>query len=303
MRWEPAGIEDGDTITDYEIYISARPDLAWPVITSTHRFLHSATPEFSLIAPDVLRPGARYYWRVRARSGSGILGPWSETWSFAAEGPGQPGNLRVEDDDEGSCVLAWDPPDGGTPVDHYEVYGSGEFGFSPRREEEMGEMFGKKIPRSVNLIAETADTTLDVSDRPEVFYRVTAVEANGNRSVPTKIVDIPSPALLPIELPPAVAGEPYAATIPARYRTGRPTLSLREGIIVDRADEPVFHLETAPEWISMATEHGLISGVPPALRAGVTETVDVRMEDGKGGTARRAYEIRLVKGTGRGNRP
>jgi hypothetical protein len=294
MQWEPAVVGGGDTIADYEIYISDRPDLAWPVITSTHRFLHSATPEFSLIAPDVLRHGATYYWRVRSRSGSGILGPWSETWNFVAEGPGQPENLHIENADAGSCVLMWGPPGEGTPVDHYEVYASGEFGFSPRRESEMGEFFGTKIPRPVNLIAEPVDTSLDVSDRPEVFFRVTAVDADGNRSVPTRIVDIPSPALISADLPPAVAGEPYEATIPARYRTGRPTLSLREGIVIDKADDPVFSLEAAPDWISLATATGILSGNPPAKYSKTSEIIGVTIEGGEGDSARREYTIRAL---------
>jgi hypothetical protein len=112
--------------------------------------------------------------------------------------------------------------------------------------------------------------------------------------VPTKIVDIPSPALLPTDLPPAVAGEPYAATIPARYRTGRPTVSLRKGIIIDKADEPLFSLETAPDWISLATDTGVLSGIPRAQNSGDSDTIDVMMEDGEGGGARRQYTIRTV---------
>jgi len=294
MRWKPAVVAGGDTIVDYEIYISARPDLAWPVITSTHQILHSATPEFSLIAPGVLRPGETYFWRVRARSGSGILGPWSETWRFVAEGPGPPGDLRVEKGDDGACVLAWEPPGKGTPVDHYEVYGSGEFGFSPMRESEMVDFSGTKIHRPANRIAVPVDTGFDVTDRPEVFFRVTSVDEDGNRSVPTKIVHIPSPALLPDDLPTAVAGEPYEATIPVRYRTGRPTLSLREGIIIDKADTPVYSLETAPDWISLATDTGVLSGVPPVPDSRTPGAIDVMMEDGEGGSARRVYTIKVV---------
>lgn len=291
LRWRPAEVAASARVSGYEVHVSARPDLAWPVMPNTHRIVDGSQPAMQLVSPDVLRHGATYYWRVRGRSTDGVWGDWSPTWSFVAVGPGAPRDLTITyDQNTGNTVLAWSPPAGGLPADHYEIYASSEHGFSPLRADEEAHAHGKAILRPKTLVATTASTTWDASARPEVFYRITAVDAQGNRSVPTPIVKVPSPALLPVDLPPARIGREYRFTLPARLRSGRFALSLKKGIIVDGADTPGFTLTDAPgmTWLRVDPSTGELKGTPTA--AG-DHAFTVRLEDGRGGKCERRYEL------------
>jgi len=119
---------------------------------------------------------------------------------------------------------------------------------------------------------------------------VIAVDAQGNRSVPTAIVTLASPALSPAEIPPAVAGQPYSATLPARLRTGRYVIPLR----YDQADGPHFSIRTntGADWLEIDPSTGVLSGVPPADVSGVFE-LTVTLEDGRGGKCERLYRLRV----------
>lgn len=292
LRWQAAEVAAPAGIAGYEVYISPRADLAWPVMPNTHRITSGAAPAMQLVSPDVLRHGATYYWRVRGRSTDGVWGDWSPTWSFVASGPDAPDGLRVHyDENTGATALTWSPASGGTPVDHYEVHASGEHGFSPLRASEKGIAHGTIVDRPMTLVATTNQTTWDASARPEVFYRVVAVDVNGNRSTPTPVVKAPSPALLPLDLPPARVGQGYRFRLPARLRTGRFALSLRKGIIIDGADAPKFALpeSSGVGWLTIdATTGELIAPSPPT--AGQYEFV-VHLEDGRGGKCERRYVL------------
>ncbi|MGQ9649153.1 MAG: hypothetical protein ACUVXJ_03510 [Phycisphaerae bacterium] len=288
LRWQPAEIPAPAGISGYEVYISPRPDLAWPVMPNTHRIVDGSQPAMQLVSPDVLRHGATYYWRVRGRSTDGVWGEWSPTWSFVAAGPGAPRDLRVAyDQATGSTLLTWSPPAEGLPADHYEIYGSSEHGFSPLRSDEEAHVHGRGVTRPRTLLGMTRDTRWDASTRTEVFYRVTAVDAQDNRGVPTPIVKVPSPALLPVDLPPAKVGQEYCFKLPARLRNGRFALSLREGIITDGADTPRFELVNM-EWLSIDPSTGELKGTP--MVAG-KNTLEVRLDDGRGGKCDRRYTL------------
>ena len=296
LRWTSAGIDAPGTIDNYEIYISARADLAWPITSNTHRITNSAIPEFELVFPDVLRHGVTYYWRVRGRSADGVWGEWSDTWSFVAEGPGSPRDLNVVLDDGNRAWLSWQAPSEGTPVEVYALYGSGEHGFSPLREWEKGDILGNVVDRPATFFGTSTATKTDVWFRSQVYYRITAVDANGNRSAPTPIVKIPSPALLTLDLPDAVVGEPYKAKLRARLRTGRYALSLGKGVIVDRTDTPKFTWagQRHTAWLTMDEETGEITGTPPASAVG-EHPITVSLEDGRGGKCRRSYQLRVTE--------
>ena len=293
MKWSPASVAGKGTVDNYEIFISPRADLAWPVLPNTHRLTGSAQPSFRLIAPDALRDGVTYYWRVRGRSSDGVWGTWSEVWSFTASGPNAPRGLTARyDPGTGSAQLAWNAPAGGRAVDHYEVYGSGEHGFSPLREPEPGDAVGQRVVRPATLIAATKDTSFDVTGRPEAFYRVAAVDKEGNRSVVTPVAALPTPALLPVPLPPATAGKPYKTHVVARLRTGRYARSLRKGLIVDGADDPAFAItdDGGASWLSIDAKTGELRGTPQARGAW---QITIRLADGRGGSATRTYTLRV----------
>ncbi len=71
FEWaQPAG-----QMQAYEIYVSPRKDLAWPVLAPFHSLLPGDEPRFTPKVVDALNDGQRYYWRVRARGKGGV---WSQ---------------------------------------------------------------------------------------------------------------------------------------------------------------------------------------------------------------------------------
>jgi len=293
MRWSPAPIKDNLGIDNYEIYISSRKDLAWPVMPNTHHVIRSCKPAFALVFPDVLRHGATYYWRVRGRSSDGVWGVWSDTWSFVAAGPNPPTHLNARCDNN-EAVLTWNPPTGGTAIDHYEVYGSGEPGFSPMRADEEALVSKTVVHRPANLLGTTPTTQWDCTRLTACFYRVIAVDGDGNRSAPTPITKLPTPALLPTQLPSAVVGKAYHAKIPARYRTGRYAWALREGLITDLADAPRYALSnnSGADWLTIDPATGHLAGTPHKPGKG-SITVDVQTE--KNQRAQQTYRLSVVE--------
>lgn len=279
LQWDPATTDEAGEIDNYEVFISTRPDLAWPVLPNFHCYTRSGSPSFALAAPDALQPDATYYWRVRGRSAEGVWGDWSATWSFVARAPGPPQNLVAEYDGETSAAtLTWQPPATGSPAVAYEVYGSGEHGFSPLRTAEQVSAHGRSLVRPATLLRTTDLPRCDITACPAVFFRVVSVDAHGNRSVPTQIVQLPAPVLLPVELPHAIAGQIYSATLPVRMRTGRWVLSLRQGMIVEGADTPQVRLRRPADadWLSIDSARGVLSATPTLTHRG-KHTVELEL--------------------------
>lgn len=76
LRWSAAR-----GAADYQVTVSMRPDCAWPVSPSLHRNTGSAVTAWR-VPETFLNPGTTYYWRVRARSAEGEVGPWSRSFAF-----------------------------------------------------------------------------------------------------------------------------------------------------------------------------------------------------------------------------
>lgn len=95
LRWQAASDPD-DSVADYQVLVSLRPDARWPVSPTLHQNLGGAATEWKV--PDgFLNPGTAYYWKVRARDSRGAVGQWSEVFSFrtsagASSGPGSVGS-------------------------------------------------------------------------------------------------------------------------------------------------------------------------------------------------------------------
>jgi hypothetical protein len=82
LRWKPAGDPNGNqTVTDYQVLVSLRPDARWPVAPYLHQSLESSKPEWTVPEGYLVR-GTTYYWKVRARDDKSAVGPWSDIYSF-----------------------------------------------------------------------------------------------------------------------------------------------------------------------------------------------------------------------------
>ncbi len=82
LSWEPAADPDaGDSIRDYQVLVSARPDCRWPLSPSLWRNVGGPVAAWR-VPESFLNPGATYYWKVRARDAQGAVGPWSQVFSF-----------------------------------------------------------------------------------------------------------------------------------------------------------------------------------------------------------------------------
>jgi len=84
LRWEAARCPDGDAIADYHIQVSPRADMLHPISPTFDRITFSRNPEWDIPQGWLLRRKT-YFWRVRARNGSGVWSPWSQVWRFSVD--------------------------------------------------------------------------------------------------------------------------------------------------------------------------------------------------------------------------
>ena len=82
LRWKAAGDPDpNDSVTDYQVMVSLRPDCRWPLSNSVYRNVGSPATEWK-VPESFLNPGTTYYWKVRARDSKGAIGEWGTIFSF-----------------------------------------------------------------------------------------------------------------------------------------------------------------------------------------------------------------------------
>jgi Transglutaminase-like superfamily len=82
LKWSPATDPDKqDSVVDYQVKVSLRPDCRWPVSMTLYRNVGSDKCEWK-VPESFLNPGTTYYWTVRARDNKGNVGQWGEIFSF-----------------------------------------------------------------------------------------------------------------------------------------------------------------------------------------------------------------------------
>jgi hypothetical protein len=284
FQWQPAQDPDGDTIADYHFQLADRADLAWPLSSNFEKLIANTADrgqaQYRLPHAGLLTPGQTYYWRVRARDAQGVWGPWSPAWKFTAGGLAPPVEVSIDcPSEQATGILRWKPnPAGRRPV-RYRVYGSDEKGFSVSDEpyRANGGPRAKDRPAlfPANFVAETTQTELTVLGRGlthplanSSFYRVVAVDAQGQRSGASDYATAPRPFVY------SELGTPYryqAATVASRgdlrVRTvdGRPVADFWD------TEKPRFTLTQGPAWLRIDESTGLLSGTPDA--AGTAEVV------------------------------
>ena len=284
FTWQPPEDPDADAIADYHFELSNRPDIRWPLSPNFERLVsHTADkgkPRYTLPYVGLLSPYTRYYWRVRAKDARGVWGPWSEVWSFVPRGPAPPKNVHIEVAADGlTATLRWQPGNGGRQPVAYRVYGSDEKGFTVSDEPYEVNVGNQKeklqTPFPANFVAHTRTTELpvigasvDLPNANKAYYRVVALDANGNRSWSSDYASAPRPFIIADTAIAARAGEEFSYQI----RTIRSLGDLRCRTI-DKSpynanfwdvEKPVFELLSGPDWLTMDPEGGLLHGTPDA---------------------------------------
>ena len=307
FSWVPPVGPDGEEIADYHFELSEYPDMRWP-LSSNFRKLISNTADrgkaqYTLPCVGLLAPDRQYYWRVRAKNGQGVWGVWGRTWSFTSRAPGPPVDVALEFDvDRGVGTLRWKGnPVGRLPV-AYRVYGSDEKGFSVSnepydllalhagdwRETELSTRF------PANFVAETREMELavvgeglELASANRAFYRVVAVDENGNRSWSSEYAASPRPFIYTRPVTAARVGEEYRYRIRTIRSLGDLSLravereqvahfwDVRERIDLEQraawfkevvnfwdVEEPGYVLEKGPEWLEIDAASGLLTGTP-----------------------------------------
>jgi hypothetical protein len=280
FRWMAPADSDGGKISDYHFELSDRPDMQWPLSTNFYKLISRTADcgkaQYTLPYVGLLAPDRAYYWRVRARNEKGVWGPWSKTWSFTSRGPTPPIDLTLDfDPQRGTGILRWKPnPRGRQPV-KYRIYGSDEKGFSISDVPyQVNVGISKVVPSTfaANFVTETPATEIAVVGREitlananRAFYRVVAVDAQGNRSGPSGFTAAPRPFIYSKPVARARVGAKYRYQVLAlrslgdlrtRLVGGKETLSFWD------IESPRFNLLRAPAWLQIDEQTGLLSGTP-----------------------------------------
>jgi len=184
FRWTAATDPDGDSIRDYQIMVGETPDVTYPIAGLFDRGLfltNGGKPYFKPEISDYLSPNRIYYWKVRAQDHHGLWGDWSPVWSFSVHGPTYPKNLHWEfapNQITDILQLVWTPNPSGDSAHYYSIYSSNDRnGF---------------YPADSNLKATALNEHYLIHlKNAKAKHRVVAVDANGNKSSASYMVNLP----------------------------------------------------------------------------------------------------------------
>lgn len=294
FRWQPPA--SGPEPADYEFQLSEYPDMRWVLSPNFHKLIartaNRGTASFELPYKGLLNPGEIYHWRVRARSGPGIWGPWSKIFSFQAASPAVPVNPTARFERESrKALLSWEPGAGGTRPARYRIYGSAERGFTTYdRPFVYHAGIDGRQDAPANLLLETRDarTSLEIpAAHWRAWYRVAAVDAEGRESGPSGQAELAHPVILTRTLPPATAAAFYQAAVAVSASIGHLVSADVDGkpyhMMFRAGDELEFELAGAPQGLSIGRKDGVIAGYLPAGSTGKHE-LSVKVSDRRTGT-------------------
>ncbi len=175
--WNEPTDPNGDEIVDYEFQLSDRPDMRFPLSTNFEMYISAfgdtVEPKFNIPWPGLLNDGTTYYWRVRPKDINGAWGPWSPVWSFIPHGVMMPLSGEVVTNGN-EFYLRWQPNHSGYVPTFYEVHGSNEpNGFTAD---------------SSTIIGESYQLEFNISGDIYDFYRVVAIDSQGQASGPSRLI-------------------------------------------------------------------------------------------------------------------
>jgi hypothetical protein len=270
FKWAPAKDPDGDKVTDYQFELSNRADLRWPLSMNFYRLISRTADkgkaQYTLPYVGLLNPDQTYYWRVRAKDDKGVWGAWSKIWTFKAQAPAMPVDVKLD-----GTVLRWKSGTAGRKPAKYRVYGSEEKGFTASDDPYpvgIGSSKGLPSPFPANFIAEVKGTELEVLGgeySTKAFYRVVAIDEEGVRSGSSDYVAAPRPYFFSKPVTKAKVHTEYrygaaASRSIGDYRTRNAngqTISAFHDI-----EEVRFSLEKGPAWLKIDEKTGVLTGIP-----------------------------------------
>ena len=296
FRWTPPEA-DGDKISDYHLELSDRPDMKWPLSTNFYKLISMTADRgkarYSLPQVGLLAPDRQYFWRVRAKNEKGVWGPWSRTWSFTPHGPTPPTDVTVGFDQErGAGVLRWKPNASGRKPVKYRIYGSDEKGFSiSDGPYQVNIGISKRLPSTfaASFVTEIPVTEIAVlgnevklPNANRAFYRVVAVDEQGNRSGSSEFTAAPRPFIYSKPVAKAKVGSEYRYQVSAIRSLGDLRTRLvggKETLNYWDVEGLRFALLRAPAWLKIDENTGLLSGTPDApTKAEVIVTATIERE-------------------------
>jgi hypothetical protein len=280
FRWLPARDLDGRRITDYHFELADRSDMKWPLSPNFYKLI-SNTPDrgkeqYTIPHSGLLACDQKYHWRVRAKNEKGVWGPWSSTWSFTPRGPSPPVDVTLSfDSAQDIGTLRWEPNPTGRKPAKYRIYGSDEKGFSVYDKPfkvVVGASRGIPSTQQANFVTEVSGTETAVigaeirlANGNRAFYRVVAVDDQGNRSGPSDFVEAPRPILYSRPVTNAKVGSEYRYSLFAIRSLG----DLRTRVVDGKeamdywdVELPRFALKQGPSWLKVDPVTGLLSGIP-----------------------------------------
>ena len=214
--------------------------------------------------------------------------------AFTARGPAYPVNVALKHDaSTGIGTLTWSRNPAGTTPAKYRVYGSDEKGFTVHDapyEVQLGDDQELTNPFPANFVAEVAGTSLDVvgvgnalPNANKAYYRVVAVDGQGNRSGDSDYVEAPRPFIYSAPVTAAPAGRPYQLSSESHPFHRRPhadgtTPSRSPARNSGRSNRLKFSLTRKPAWMNIDADTGLITGTPDGTGGTVTVSVTLAKE-------------------------
>ncbi len=282
----------------YYLQVSRRPDFRFPYRPSLDVIIPGT--QWCVPYTGIFSPDTTYYWRLRSCDGFGVWGEWSQPWTFQWRGPRVPVNLRI-DQDGYDYVLHWEPnPRGERPV-RYEIYGSDEKGFSIHKGEHQVPGRGK-VPG--NFLGETPETSMVVvspeataANANRVFYRVVAIDAAGTSSGCSDYAELPHPTIYSRPITGARVGQAHRYDARSLRSLGDYQCKQDPAVDVKKyayrfwdVEENRFALLTGPEWLTIDSATGRLSGTPAAADIGTARIV-IEVTNQFGGRAKQQFDL------------
>ena len=297
--WEPVVFDAG--IADYHFQLSRYEDMQYLLSPNFEKLISrvGSGARYDIPYVGLLNPGERYFWRVRARSEAGVWSNWSSVWSFTPQAPGVSLAVKVAFDRETKKgLLTWEANSEGRRPVHYLVYGSDERGFTASDDSyPVLVEKGRTEICEANAVGESETPLFEIApgEKVHAFYRVVAIDGNGNRSGVSNMAEALRPIVWTLPATEAKVGGSYRNTVNATRSIGDLRTVRIDGNPYNPAfrdaDVLMFEIEKGPQWLSINRITGEMIGCP--TDAGIFD-VKVKVTREQGGEDTQVFTLNVL---------